>query len=449
VEVYINLSDGTGGPLDGTFDTRLILDLEAGTTLVNVEGVAVGDLNEDGDNDIVATSYSNNNVVWFEGNGDGTFQEGKELADAIDGLEGPGDVELVDLNYTDDGDDTNDHLDIVISNYGPTNGSVTYMLGNGDGTFGSVKYIVSPAASIGPAEFGTGNFDNQDGLDKDIDVVVTFALSTEVIAYDNQFEELGLVGGDVPFVAYPVVDDASGYLFNSVSFADVDDTGGLDILISDNSPGSGNPNVKWFSYDDSDMDGNPLITTTWSESSIMTSIAETATATAADFDGVNGNDLIVTNWRVTDLDIVWFESDGAGGFTGGVGTENEYLISAVDSSVWDLEIQDFDNDGDLDIASISYLSAKLSVFLNDRFTLGVDEQSIESIGIYPNPVTNQLNFKGTFNSDLEVSVYDVLGKRIINTSIKFGESLDVSKLNNGLYIIKFEGYNNTFKFVKK
>jgi hypothetical protein len=452
VEVFINLSDGTGGILDGTFAPGVTLTAEAPNDLLFVEGIAIGDLNGDMINDIVATSYSRNNVVWFQGNGvdgsgDGTFQDAIEISE---GLDGAGAVELADL-------DNNGALDIIVSNYGPgvNTDSVVYFLGNvdingdPDATFGVKRFIVDEAAGLGPVEFAVGKFDNADGLDEDIDVVVTFLDNGEVIVYDNQFQELGLVGGDVPFQAYTTVDTVTGTLFNSVSFADVDNAGGLEILVSNNQPGAGNPNIAWYSYDDSDGAGNPLITTSWSETNITTSITRTATATLADFDVDGDNDLIVTNGRSTDVDIIWFESDGTGGFIGGTGTETEYVINDTNPAIFDLEIQDFDNDGDLDIASISYLSAKLSVFLNDRFTLGVDEQSIESIGIYPNPVTNQLHFKGTFNSDLEVSVYDVLGKRIINNTIKFGESLDVSKLNNGLYIIKFVGYNDTYKFVKK
>ncbi|WP_055444662.1 T9SS type A sorting domain-containing protein [Lacinutrix himadriensis] len=114
-----------------------------------------------------------------------------------------------------------------------------------------------------------------------------------------------------------------------------------------------------------------------------------------------------------------------------------------------MTINDFDNDGDLDFATVSYYQNDLNWFENKLITLDVEENTIQEITMYPNPTTNSLHFKGNIAGDLNVSVYNVLGKRVINNVVKLGQSLDVSKLTNGVYIIKFNDYNTTYKFVKQ
>ena len=142
--------------------------------------------------------------------------------------------------------------------------------------------------------------------------------------------------------------------------------------------------------------------------------------------------------------MVSAKGDDVGGFS------SEHIIDDTNPAIFDVEIADFDNDGDLDIGTTSYLSAQFSVFLNDRFTLSTDSiEAQQPISIYPNPTTDVLNFNGPFTKDLKVNVYDVLGNRIIAQTVKIGSSLDVSRLNNGIYIIKFEDFDSTYKFVKK
>ena len=60
-----------------------------------------------------------------------------------------------------------------------------------------------------------------------------------------------------------------------------------------------------------------------------------------------------------------------------------------------------------------------------------------------------LNFKGLPNDSFKISVYDVLGKNVLNATLEGNNSLDVSKLNSGIYILKFDDYKTNFKFVKQ
>jgi hypothetical protein len=48
-----------------------------------------------------------------------------------------------------------------------------------------------------------------------------------------------------------------------------------------------------------------------------------------------------------------------------------------------------------------------------------------------------------------VSVYDILGKQIINQTINTNKSLDVSNLQNGIYILRLDDLSTSYKFVKE
>lgn len=83
-------------------------------------------------------------------------------------------------------------------------------------------------------------------------------------------------------------------------------------------------------------------------------------------------------------------------------------------------------------------------------TLGVKENQIAGLNIYPNPVTNGKFFISTdANSEKSVAIFDVLGKQVLKTTAT--ESVNVSNLNAGVYIVKIteEGKTATRKLIIK
>lgn len=69
-------------------------------------------------------------------------------------------------------------------------------------------------------------------------------------------------------------------------------------------------------------------------------------------------------------------------------------------------------------------------------TLSIDSLTSVDFRLYPNPnSTGTLTINSTNNSAIGVQVFDVLGKRVINTLLN-NNTVDVSALNSGLYIIK-------------
>lgn len=83
-------------------------------------------------------------------------------------------------------------------------------------------------------------------------------------------------------------------------------------------------------------------------------------------------------------------------------------------------------------------------------SLGVKENNIAGLKVYPNPVTNgKLFITSDANVEKTVAIYDVLGKQVVNTTAT--ESVNVSNLKGGVYIVKIteEGKTATRKLVIK
>ncbi|AIG29066.1 T9SS type A sorting domain-containing protein [Flavobacterium psychrophilum] len=66
------------------------------------------------------------------------------------------------------------------------------------------------------------------------------------------------------------------------------------------------------------------------------------------------------------------------------------------------------------------------------------EQQFDNLNVYPNPVGNGRVFITSKTADpKDVEIFDVLGKRVIQTTIVTKE-LNVSSLSPGVYIIKIK-----------
>ena len=70
-------------------------------------------------------------------------------------------------------------------------------------------------------------------------------------------------------------------------------------------------------------------------------------------------------------------------------------------------------------------------------------ESIEGLNLYPNPVSNgKLYITTSKNLTKAIEIFDVLGKKLYNTELP-GTTLDISRLNIGVYIIKITENGNT------
>ncbi len=82
-------------------------------------------------------------------------------------------------------------------------------------------------------------------------------------------------------------------------------------------------------------------------------------------------------------------------------------------------------------------------------TLGVNDVDKNIISLYPNPATEAINF-ASITEEYDVTIYNLLGQRVISKTInESNASVNVASLPIGIYLVKINGYNKVFKFVKK
>jgi hypothetical protein len=133
--------------------------------------VALGDLDGDGDSDMVIAVSPNSpdSLDVLLGNGDGTFAAA--TAFSVGAGVNPNFVALSDI----DGDSI---LDAIVQNRGSDD--LSLLLGNGDGTFGDATIIglgTNPATvATGTNQVATGDIDG----DSDVDLVVVGSISDDL-----------------------------------------------------------------------------------------------------------------------------------------------------------------------------------------------------------------------------------------------------------------------------
>lgn len=83
--------------------------------------------------------------------------------------------------------------------------------------------------------------------------------------------------------------------------------------------------------------------------------------------------------------------------------------------------------------------------------LTVEDSALEALSIYPNPVEKTLNISSPVSLNGKVAtVFDINGKKVLNSKLDTN-SMDVSKLQTGFYILRLEsnGREISRKFIKK
>ena len=148
VNIYLGHGDGTFGAATN----YPVATQTSGSRLL-----AVGDFNEDGFQDLVATNTLLSNVAVLLGNGNGTFKP--EVSYPVNNSndtrgQAPWNVVVGDI----DGDGNPD-LAVASDNAG----SVSILPGNGDGTFNTVTYVATGGQQVGSVTLG--DFDGDGNLD--------------------------------------------------------------------------------------------------------------------------------------------------------------------------------------------------------------------------------------------------------------------------------------------
>jgi hypothetical protein len=278
---------------DGSFQSAVTYDSGG----PNAFRVALADVNGDGKSDVLVanlcTGCDHGIVSVLLGNGNGTLQAAKSYSS---GGVSAHSVAVADVNR--DG-----KLDLVVttgcSNQGicPT-GGVGVLLGNGDGTFQTAQVYNSGAPVASSVAVADLNWDGKPDL---------------VIANQNDAPELGVVGvllgnGDGTFQAAKTY-SSGGAEADSIAVADVNQDGRLDVLVMNVTFANGKPNTGAVGVLLGNGDGTLQAVKTYGSGSFLaTSIA------LADVNRDGKLDVIGTNWGSASSNVGVLLGGGDGTF---------------------------------------------------------------------------------------------------------------------------------------
>ncbi|TDY12475.1 T9SS type A sorting domain-containing protein [Meridianimaribacter flavus] len=417
-ELVVTTQTSTGIQLyknngDGTFTEQT----QVSTTLSFVYALVLEDVNGDNHIDIVAGSLDGNKIVWFQNDGFGNFGTEQLIANASS----PVSMVFADI-------DNNGTRDLVVLLYYA--GQTVWYSNLGGGSFSTAQTLISVANSY-PGHIDIIDFDN----DLDLDIVITniysYGNGTVEVYYNNFIQN-----GTVTYTKDTNTVDSGLYYVFYIKFADVDNDNNIDILVTDIGDGGVTGYLYWYKKETNG---------TYTRTTLTTSINNPSFIGFEDLDDDGLKDVVTANGasNATEPDLVWFRNLNNGVYS------SENIISTSTSQIFSFSINDLDNDTDMDIAAVSFNENDLNWYENAKYSLGLNSSILNTFNIYPNPVKNKLYVKSPNNESFNVSVYDILGKNVVNSTISPNNPLDVSSLYNGIYIIKFEGHNKTFKFVKE
>ena len=80
---------------------------------------------------------------------------------------------------------------------------------------------------------------------------------------------------------------------------------------------------------------------------------------------------------------------------------------------------------------VSMLETKIT---QNASTASLDDLTANSVKMYPNPAKGVVNFTSASNADLDVAVYDLLGKEVLRANAVQSQ-LNISSLNPGMYFV--------------
>jgi hypothetical protein len=374
----------------GNFGTENIVE---NNLFDEVYSIFLADLDGDGDMDILTTAFSLDKIIWYENlDGQGNFSVQKIISNTADGA-----FTVVAGDLDGDGD-----MDVISGS--DFSGLAWYenLDGQGDFFMHLIDNNVSGTRSVVAIDV--------DG-DGDMDIVGNSTAPNKIYWIDN-------IDGHGTFGEPNSIYEMGQYVTNLIT-ADVDGDGDTDVL----TVSFGDNEVAWFENLNGFGNFGPKKTI----SNILDKALEVF---AADLDNDGDIDVLTSSGGTFDGEIVWFENlDGTGSFGSKnvISTEHQFPRSVIAA--------DIDNDGDMDVIASSQNDDKIAWYENLTI-LGVEENQIDTIKIYPNP-TEGLLYIDANNTESIVSatIFDILGKKVLQLDGNT-EQVDISNLQNGMYFLR-------------
>lgn len=322
---------GTGG------NTAGLVGENFPTTTLNT-GVApiflvTGDFNNDGNPDLAVANTTDNTIMTFLGNGDGTF--GNEITTALDTGAGPVWIATGNFNPLVN-NDTN--LDLAVVN--KLLNSVSILLGNGDGTFTKTTPDLTTGKS--PVSAVAANFH---------DALVGSSLDLAVANQADNSISIFQGNGDGTFkTPATVIQLPAGFQPTGIAATALSASGHTDLIVTD----QGNNSVSVF-LGNGDGTFQP-------RTDYRTGVAPVYVATG-DFNGDGVLDLAVANFT-DDTVSVLLGIPTAANPNAGSGTFQPQTAFPTAAGPTSLALADYNVDGQLDIAVSASGDNAVSVLLN-------------------------------------------------------------------------------------
>ena len=391
--------------------------------LVPMNALAFADIDNDGDIDAFIQGFFDN-LIFYKNTGNASSPVFETIGLDVGGNAAPVFVDI----------DNDNDLDLFVGN-----------------KYGAIKYYQNNG----------GNYVEQTGLNNPFDGLIDGVsnVTPTFLDIDNDGDYDVFIGSKYGTIKYykNTGTNSSPIFVEQIDAANPFD--GYDIV---------NENVTVPAFIDIDNDGDydAFIGTSDGTGPIMDFYENTGTKTAAvfvqgtaspfegiifetspaphfvDFDGDNDLDLFVG-----EEDAIRYFTNNDGIFTEQTGASNPFNGEVIDSPI--LAFGDIDGSGNID-AFVGTTLGNVRYYKNNNLTKIDDAVTFET-SIYPNPTTGILNLQLSENP-LSISILNLTGKTIIKKlDVEQNTTIDLSGLENGIYIVKVQTTNGIFtsKIVKE
>jgi hypothetical protein len=335
-------ANGTAaGDIDGDGDADVVFSTTAGvvqwaenagvgatftvhpvdTGVGNAVEFALADVDSDGDLDIAGASLDTGVVRWWENAaGDGSSWV---AATVVTGFTGANSVDFVDM----DGDGDPDLVSAASSG-----DDVSWF----ENSLPSAVWIRHSFNDVldGAADAVGGDLDG----DGDSDVVAAAVVADDIVVY--LFSSAGTANTATTIAA-------SADAANSVALGDLDADGDLDIVAGL----GGSSEVLWFANDGAGG--------TWTEHTVDGAFSGARAVDAVDFDGDGDVDLVAA--AVGSGDLAWWENSGAA-----VPVWTKHTIDSGLTGAHGVSLADMDGDGSVDVVASGRIAGLVSWWANER-----------------------------------------------------------------------------------
>ena len=398
---------------NGTFPAIATLYPAGGTMspYSTTSGLAVADLDGDGNRDLLVTNPGNNTVGMLKGNGNGTFQA--PVTYSTGSSSQPGDIVLADMN----GDG---RPDLVTANY--NSHKVGVLLGNANGTFQAVTEYAT-GASTGPTGLAVADVNGDGHAD-----VLTVNSTNSVRML------LGTGTGTLQAAVTYTTVTATAY---GIAVADMTSDGNPDLLLVDATndrmgvmPGNGNG--------------------TFQPGSSYPTAYGPVKVTVADINGDGAPDVVTANnvGRATNLSnssLSVLLGNGNGTFQ----TAISYGLYGKNNPV-NVAVADVNADGRPDLLCAHYQANWILVFANTTPLATRATLPGTSATLHPNPASTSttlaLSGLPATVAQVQATLFDATGRAVGQQQLPVSQStayadVPTAGLAAGLYVLRLTAHD--------